>query len=430
MLPKILLGVGLLAALFSFLIFSGKFSFGSQETKPTGDVVLWGTLPDTQMNAIIQEFNPQAKTYAVRYSYVPENQFNQRLLEALASGTGPDLILAPYQTILSQEERIFPFPIANLPEKTFKDTFVDGASVLYGANGAIALPVSVDPLVLFYNRTLFSKHGIVNPPVYWNDVASISPSLTLRNGGKFVETSIALGTPSVPHAKDIIMAMVGQLGQTPVVHVPTETGSTYLDVQVNNPTSESTQVLPLVAVSRFFTQFGDPGQSTYAWSDSLGNAADMFVGEKLAMYIGYAGEFNVLRARNPRGSFEMTYFPQTNGYNTFTTGMRMYAIASLKSSRNLQVALNVEQQFSGAVSPAIASIVGASPALRAYSVTQGLDPVIARSMLVARGWYDSHERESEGYIEAMISDIINYRYGVNDAVAIFVGRLRDLYSKK
>jgi hypothetical protein len=68
------------------------------------------------------------------------------------------------------------------------------------------------------------------------------------------------------------------------------------------------------------------------------------------------------------------------------------------------------------------------PAFRASAGTQGLDPVVARSMLVAKGWLDFYEKESTGYADQMISDIINYRYGVNDAVGVFIGRLRDLYS--
>jgi hypothetical protein len=157
----------------------------------------------------------------------------------------------------------------------------------------------------------------------------------------------------------------------------------------------------------------------------------MFIGEKLAMYIGYAGEYATLRARNPRADFGMTTLPQTRGYNTFSTGMRMYAIATLKTSKNLTAALTVESQFAGAgVSPSIAAIVGATSPLRTAAGAQGLDPVVARSMLVAQGWYDNHEAESTAYASAMVSDIINYRYGVSDASALFVSRMRDLYSKK
>lgn len=431
MLRNILLGTGIFAMVLSVLIFSGKLPIGNKTSAPQGEVILWGTISETEMNTVIQAFNPQSRTYTVQYKYIPEADFNQRLLEALASGVGPDLIMAPYQTILSQAARIQPFPINSMGEKAYKDTYVDGASVLFTQRGALALPVTVEPMVLFYNRTLFSKHGIVNPPQFWDEVATNVPSLTIRDNGKFIESGIALGTPSLAYGKDIIMAIVAQLGQVPVVTVPNQQGESTQVVLVNTPVTEGSEILPLSTVARFYTQFGDQGQKNYSWSQSQGDPSDAFVGEKLAMYIGYSGELGTLRARNPRGAFEMTYLPQTRGYQTFATGMRMYAIATLQSSKNPTAALTVEGQFAGpGVSPTIAGMVGAVPALRVYAGTQGLDQVTARSMLVARGWYDSHERESSAYIASMVSDIINYRYGVSDATALFVSRLRDLYTKK
>jgi hypothetical protein len=149
------------------------------------------------------------------------------------------------------------------------------------------------------------------------------------------------------------------------------------------------------------------------------------------MYIGYAGDLFLFKSRNPRGEFEMTTLPQTKGYNTFSTGMRMYGIAVLRTSTNPTTAFTVQSQFSGGeISPKIAALVGGVTALRSFASTPGLDQVMARSMLVARGWYDSYQADSTLYTSTMISDIINYRYGVVDAVSIYVSRLRDLYTRK
>lgn len=427
MLRYFIIGGGVLAMMISVLLFAKPELLGGGKA-PQGEVLLWGTLPESEMNSVVQQFNPQVKTYRVSYKYVPENEFNQRLLEALASNNSPDLIMAPYQTILYQADRILPFSIG---EKAFKDTYLDGASIFYTSQGALALPVAMEPLVLFYNRALFSKHGIVNPPSYWDELQTIVPLLTLRQNGVFVESGIALGTASVSYAKDIIMAIIMQLGQTPVIKSVTSNGSAVYDVRMNTSVTDDSQVLPLATVARFFSQFGDPSLTTYTWSQNDGVAADKFVAEKLAMYIGYAGELSTLRARNPRGEFEMTELPQTRGYNTFVTGMRMYGIATLHTSRNRLVAQTVQGQFAGGgVSPSIASSIGAVPAIRMYAATPGLHQTVARTMLVARGWYDKYSVESTAYVGAMISDIINYRQGVNDAASTLVARMRDLYSRK
>lgn len=431
MLPKIFLGIGIFAAVFSILIFSGKLPIGKGPEVPRGEVILWGTLPETQMNVITQAFNPKAKTYSVSYKEVREEDFNQRLIEALANGNGPDLIMAPYQTILAQSARVYPFPTTALDEKAFKDKYVDGAAtVFWSPYGATALPVSVEPMVLFYNRTLLSKHGVINPPKTWTEVSVFTPKLTeLSSNGQFIESGIDLGAPNTPYAKDIIMAMVAQMGQVPVLKQYDSKGETYLNVIANQSVTESGNVMPLSSALRLFVQFADPTQSTYSWNQFSGNADDQFVAEKLAMYIGYSGELGTLRARNPRAEIEMTNFPQADENNTFTTGMRMYGIAALKSTKTPLVALTVEGQFAGGdISPQIAGLVGGVPALREYVATKGLNSVIARGMLVARGWQDSFSSQSTEYMAMMISDVLNNRQTISEAVGTFVSRLQDLYT--
>ena len=303
MLRNILLGVGVFAALFSVLIFSGKLPIGNNSANtPKGEVVLWGTFPETAINPIIQAFNPQAKTYRVTYKEVRADVFSQTLVEALANGTGPDMILAPHQIILSQASRLYPFPLTSFSEKNFKDTYVDGATLFFSPYGAIALPVSIEPMVLFYNRTLFSKHGIASPPAYWDEVLKFTPSLTVKNSkGQFLEAAIALGAGNVPYAKDILMAGVSELGQIAVLTQYNQEGTLVPSVYANTATTEGGDVLPLSTFVRFVTQFADPTKSTYTWSEFNGLADDQFVSEKLAMYIGYSGELNILRARNPKG---------------------------------------------------------------------------------------------------------------------------------
>ena len=430
MLRTILLGLGVFAALFAVLVFSGKIPIGSSGSQAAGEVVLWGTIPETDMNQVIQQFNPQARKYTVSYKEIPEAQFNKTLLEALASGTGPDLIIAPHQIILSNASRLYPFPTASLSEKNFKDTYVDGATVFWTQGGALALPVSVDPLVLFYNRTLFSKHGLANPPTYWDEVVSMVTPLTIPdNRGGFVESAIALGASNVPNMKDIIMATVGQLGQVPVLTSYQTDGTVYRTVTANTPIQEQGEVYPLATTVRFFTQFADPLKSTFTWSQFGGAADDLFVAEKLAMYIRHASELATLRARNPKADFEMTYLPQTRGYNTFVTGGTMYGIATLRSTKNLVTALTVESQFAGTgISPALANFLRTVPALRSYAGLQGTPDVLAKSMLVTKPWYDSFPIESGGYVTSMLSDIINGRMGPVDAAATFVSRLQDLYT--
>jgi ABC-type glycerol-3-phosphate transport system substrate-binding protein len=251
----------------------------------------------------------------------------------------------------------------------------------------------------------------------------------MDNRGQFVESAISLGAPNTPHAKEILMATVGQLGHTPVLKQYKEDGTPIFSVTANTPITKESEVVPLATAARFFTQFADPTKSTYTWSQYGGNAEDQFVAEKLAMYIGYASELSTLRARNPKADIEMSFLPQTRGYNSFVTGGQMYGIATLKTTKNPVTSFTVQSQFAGAgVSPAIASLLGAVPALRQYAVTSGLSEVVSRSMLVARPWYDNFPVESMNLVSTMLGDIISGRAVPSDAAASFVSRLQDLYT--
>lgn len=440
MIRKILIGSGIFAALISILIFSGRLPIGgSSSNAPVGDVAMWGVFPDSEMADVIQPFNAKAKTYRINYTYVSPADFENKLVQALASGVGPDLILAPYQNILSEQARIFPFPTtANnyspnyFTETSYKNTFLNGASIFWTPYGALALPVAMEPTVLFFNRTLFAKHGILSPPVFWDELVNMVPKLTVQDtNGNFLESGIAMGTYTVPYIKDIIMTIVYQFKQVPVLPGYGNNGSFSYEFLANNPIDESSQVQPLSMIMRFVTEFSDPNKTTYSWNQFSGNAADAFVAEKLAMYIGYAGEFPVLRSQNPKMDIEMSYLPQTRDYNSSVTGMRLYGIATMRQAQNPSGALAVESAFSSLDwSPQLANIVGATPAVTSYLTTPGINEVLKNSLLVARGWYDINISASDGFMTQMFDSIISGRQGIIEAVGDFVSRMTDVYTHK
>lgn len=427
----IIISAGILAAVLAVLIFSGKISLGGGASAPTGQIQIWGTIPGEKMDAFLTAYNSKAKTYSVTYKFVKEEVFASTLVEALASGVGPDAILAPYQKILEQAPKIYPFPAASFSEKEYKDTYVNGASILWTSNGAIALPVTIEPLVLFFNRTLLAKHGVVSPPAYWEDINALVPTLTVTAPqGGFTESAIALGAyNNVPNAKDTMATIVHQLGQEVVVKQINAEGVDSYTVMANTPVKEGGDVFPLASVLRYFMEFSDPTKTKYTWNQFLPNAQDQFVAEKLALYIGYFGEGKTIRERNQKVDFDATYLPQTKDYNTFVTGMRLYGFATMRASRNPNLALKVEADFASLpYSSQIASFIGAVPPHKAYVAQQGVPEVLRRSNLVARGWFDVKPQASGLIFEQMIRDVTSGRTDISDAVQSFVSRLQDKYT--
>jgi len=432
MFKNILLGAGVLAALLAILIFSGRLPIGgNKKVTVSGSVVMWGTLPQTDMEVILQRFNTEAKTYRVDYLEVPENKFTEKLTNALASGQGPDMILAPYQTLLEHKDRIYPYPSASVSTEQFKNYYVDGASVLLGVDSALALPVSIEPLMMFYNRALFAKHGVVTPPDTWDQLSVIVPQLTVSSAPSvFQENGIAFGTyNNIDNAKDIIMTLVAQLGQVPVTRQVGAAGEKFT-VTANVPIPENQEVEPLTTSVRFFTQFADPQKTVYTWNTLQPRAIDQFAAERLAIYLGYSGDRALLMAKNPRLDFGMRMVPQAKGYTTFSTGMRLYGVATLKRTPNSLASLTAQSMFAGATyGPLLASLAGGvSPLRNVIANSTAIDQDLKQSILVSKGWYDTMPLTSGQYIERMINDIISGRSSVSEAVGLCVSRLTELYT--
>ena len=92
-------------AVFAFLaiagvIFFAFFSSGSKST--TGNVTLWGTLDASIMKEQLEFIRDATEDVEQRITYVEKDPrtYNDDLIEALASGTGPDLFL------LAQDSRL------------------------------------------------------------------------------------------------------------------------------------------------------------------------------------------------------------------------------------------------------------------------------------------------------------------------------------
>ena len=83
-------------AVFGILVFSGAIPIGNDEKAGSlGTVVLWGTVKAGTMAPLLEEFNNVNQAFTVRYVQKSADNFDQNLLEALATGTGPDMFFLP-----------------------------------------------------------------------------------------------------------------------------------------------------------------------------------------------------------------------------------------------------------------------------------------------------------------------------------------------
>ncbi len=403
------------------LVFSGAINLdGTPEaTTAKGTVVMWGTYKQTLLSREIDAYNQKHPDYKLVYVQKEASAFDQSFAEAIASGVGPDLILLPQDGIIRNQTKLFMIPYTSIPERTFRDTYIQEGELYMLTEGIIGLPLAVDPIIMYYNRNMFEAAGYTQVPQTWETLTQAVPKLTQKTpNGTILQSALPFGVYSnLNHAKDIISLLLIQAGN-PIVIKQGADFRTVLSQSFDLATS------PAESVFTFFTQFSDPLKETYTWNRTFTNARDQFINERLAVYFGYASELPLIASKNPNLNFDLAKVPQINNAKFQVTFGQMQAVAIVKASKNLPTAIKVATELTSAEMSA--KIVGAlladtpiAPARRDL-LTQvppnSYGPVLYGSAVISRGWYDPGDSVTNPIFSGIVDDIVRGASAVGTAI--------------
>lgn len=417
----------ILLVAFGFFIVVGVAVFALSGTGGAGDtarpVTLWGTLNAGVFADALSRFNrDRAEPLLVNYLELPQEAFDQTLLEALAEGGGPDLILISNEQVLLHESKIRALPFESYPERTFKDTYVEAGEIFLTSAGVLALPVSIDPLVMYWNRTRFSAEGIALPPDSWDELQTLVPRLTLRDHtGNILKSAVAFGEfANVNHAKEIFLALLFQTGDSVVVRGAN--GEPFVTLGDRFNYAE----VPAEASVRFYTEFSNPVKTMYTWNRALASSLNEFLAGDLAMYFGPSSELFEIQQKNPNLNFDIAIVPQIEGVDARRTSARVFGVAVLNASKNQGDAFRAAALLaSGGFGGILVEETGLPPVHRALLQNEppfAYQSVFNESALIARAFLDPHPQETGRIMRAMIEDVTSGRTG---SISESVGNARD-----
>lgn len=413
-------------AIFGLLVFSGAIPIGkSNQPGSLGTVVMWGTARADIMATLLEVFNRSNPTFIVQYVQKSSDTFDQDLLEALAGGTGPDMFLLPDNLAVHYVDKIFAIPYDVYQRATFKNNFVAAGEVFLASKGVLSIPLFIDPLLLYYNRSILDANGIVYPPVFWDDLVKLVPVLTKKdNSNKIIKSTVALGHFSnITNAKDIISALFMQAGNS----IVGEEGG-ILSADLGAPNSYD-----LPSVLKFYTDFADPNNSAYSWNKSFPNSNDAFGREDVAFYFGFASELTSLVNRNPNQNFFIAPFPQIRDSNFKLTKGRVMGISLLSSSPNIDTAFKAASLMtSGDFAYKFANAFGVAPARRDLLNIKSIDsysPIVYDSALYARSWLDPSPVNTNDIFRRMIDGVLSGSMTPRDAISDANSKLNFLLIK-
>ncbi|MBI2048817.1 MAG: extracellular solute-binding protein [Parcubacteria group bacterium] len=406
--------------IFGVLVFAGIIPFfDSTPDGVGGEVVLWGTLPAVNIAAPLEELNrANEDVFSVRYVEKKAATFDTELVEALASGTGPDMILLPHEFIVRHENKIFPVPYSSFSARSFRDSFIEEGELYLKDDGIVALPFSVDPLVMYWNRGIFADAGRAAPPAEWSEFLTLAPLITKKDTSLNISQSlVALGDfLNIRNAKDILSTLILQAGN-PIVEKEGNTQRVTLRDQRGFVTP------PAQSAFRFYTEFANPSKPIYSWNRSLPDSRDMFAAGDLAVYFGYAGERGALAAQSPRLNFDVAVVPQTKDADRKTTFGKMTGVAVLKNSRNAQTAFYAAFALTGkSFIDAFGKSSGLPPVRRDLLAEKprnadALTSVFYDSALISSAWLDPQPAETNRIFDAAVRNILSGRSTVGSAVS-------------
>ncbi len=394
----------------AFIIFGVlAFSFFTARTNSVGTVQIWGTEDSGMMNALISTLNQSDKSFqGVSYIQKPAATYQTDVINAMASGSGPDIILLGQDQLESFTDKVDTIPYSAVSQADFSSSYVDESQLFLTPTGPLALPFLIDPLVLYWNRDLLTTAGLGQPPQYWDTLLTQAQKLTkLDASNNITQSAIALGGwDNIANAKDILSALFMQAGDP----ITGYNGSGTL-TSVFGQTPQGATENPASSALQFYTEFVNPSKVTYSWNRSLPDSEDAFAAGTLALYVGYASQYSALSTRNPNLHFGVAVLPQIQGNSTHSTFGELTGLAIPRTASNPTGALTIAEKLSSQTGIAEASKDFALPPVRTDvsidTSSNAISSTLYQSALISRGWLDPNPSATSDIFSAMVDAVVS-----------------------
>ncbi|MDD5251533.1 MAG: extracellular solute-binding protein [Patescibacteria group bacterium] len=303
----------------------------------------WRVFDDTDaIGPLLDDYQKLHPNVSIDYRKLRYDEYEKAILDAMAQDEGPDIISLHNTWLREWEPRLLPAPatvtmpfreqqgtikkeivtvLRTLPGPTVKSVTNDFVDVV--ASDVIlpteqdtptaplvprvyGLPLSVDTLVVYYNRDLLNAAGVAQPAAGWREFQEQVKRLTkLDQVGNIIQSAAALGTAdNIERSTDILALLMMQNG-TPMT---AEDGTATFDRYTSG--TEGQPLPPGAVALTFYNDFANPEKEVYTWNAKMPGSLQAFVEGKVAYFFGYSYHLPMIRSLNPQLNFGLAPFPQ------------------------------------------------------------------------------------------------------------------------
>jgi ABC-type glycerol-3-phosphate transport system substrate-binding protein len=308
-----------------------------------------------------------------------------------------------------------------------RDRYVEGAQIFALSDGMYALPIAVDPMVLFWNRDILATEGFLVAPRTWEELINVQfNDLIQRDFDRTIRRGVvAMGEyNNVRNAFGLVSLLLVQAGSQGVVD-----GARGYEIKLSQSIADASN--PIRTVADFYTRFSKPANTLYSWNRSFNEDRAAFIGEDLVFYFGYASEGPVIERLNPNLNFDISEVPQGGVANVRRTYGRFYGLSLLRTTDNAAGAYSVMSTLATAnIAEQIALNSDLTPVTRQI-VAAGSNSTYGRisyqSAAIAYGWLNPDPDDTDDIFATMMQDINENRGTVDKATRDALGRLELAY---
>lgn len=390
----------------------------------TGDLVVWGVFDDISavQGTLIKDFTAVNPGVRITYRQMDPRTYEQELINALAAGTGPDVFYFKNSWLPKHGNKLAPLDARALPVQQVRELFPDVVVNDLTSNGQVyALPLYLDTLALYYNKTLLDNASIAQPPRSWNELVAMIPKLRrFDQSGRITRAAIALGSSArtINEATDILSLIMLQRG--------TE--------MVNSQFTRAVFASEGLAPVTFYTDFANARSSSYTWDPTMHYSIDAFAEEGAAMMLNYAYQIPEIRAKNPFLNFAVAPMLQIAPDDKQVNYANYFALAVAAGSHDpaLAWAFVTFATIDPAANGAYLNAVSRPPALRSLIMPNINDPEIGlfvRQALTATSWPQADASGVDASFTKMLDLINTGQLPIDRALRQAEGEVTELIQK-
>ncbi|HBP01544.1 MAG: hypothetical protein UX75_C0033G0006 [Candidatus Moranbacteria bacterium GW2011_GWE2_47_10] len=291
------------------------FFSGCNEPKSVPYLVnleIWGVFDssDVFVEAIAEYKKVNPYVGEIKYKKFSPDTYKTELIDALASGQGPDIFLVQNTWLPSFESKLEASPKGLIGLDKIKENFVDVVqSDFVSEDKVYTLPLSVDSMALYYNKSLFNSAGITAPPKTWAEFNDAATKLTKLDAfGSITQSGAAMGTAyNINRSTDILGLLMLQNGAK-------MTDDNNKEAKINEGVvgSDGSVVRAGEVALGYYAQFAKKDSPLYTWNNDMHYSLDAFSEGNLAMMLNYSWQIDTIKNKNSKLNFDIAPVPQVS----------------------------------------------------------------------------------------------------------------------